>query len=155
MIRPTVSREQLKFTFGLRLPCFILAVEIRTMRPLAVSFDIALFCLVVYRVVLLLLRTMRVLTSVLKLTSYPKCLEVCVFDPSFTGNLSVIRKKMWLATEVLPVVGILTLFSIVAFGVIVEWAPYCLKVEHVEVYVFLHQVEHVNAQFLICVGEGT
>ena len=113
-------------------------MEVRTVIPLTVLFDVAQHCLIVFLMILLLLHTMRVLTSVLKFASHIILLVLHVFDPSFTCNLSVIREDVWLATVVTPVVGVLTLLSIVIPAFVIEWAPDCLKVENVEVYVFLH-----------------
>ena len=132
-----------------------MAVEIRTVISLAISLLVALACLVVVLVVLLLLPAMRVLASVLKFTSFPIHLDFAVSVPSIAASNAAVRKDMRFAAEVLPVVGVLAFFTEVLFVVFIVWAPDCLKMEHVEVYVFLHQVEHVNAQFLICVGEGT
>ena len=51
---------------------------------------------------------------------------------------------MRLAPVVLPIVRVLTLITLVAPHLVVEWAPNRLEVEHVEVIVLLHAVEEVN-----------
>ena len=131
-----------------------MAVEIRTVISSAVSLLVALSCLIVVLVVLLLLPAMRVLASVLQFAPFPIHLNFSASVPSFAANLTAVCKDMWFTAEVLPVVGVLASFTEVVLAVVIEWAPNCLEVEHVEVYVFLHQVEHVDAQFFISVGEG-
>ena len=124
------------------------------MISLAVFLLVALSCLVVVLVVLLLLPTMRFLASVLQLASFPIHLDFAASVPSFTRSQATVCKGMWFAAEVLPVVGVLAFFTEMISAVVIIWAPNCLEVEHVEVYVFLHQVEHVNAQLFLSVGEG-
>ena len=46
------------------------------------------------------------------------------------------------------------LLSEVFSAFVVKRAPNCLEMEHVEVYVFLHQMEDVNAQLIIRVCKG-
>jgi len=55
-----------------------------------------------------------------------------------------------LPSEVLPVVSVDAL-SFVVF--VVEWAPLCLKVEHVELTVTRHFVDQWCLDVLVVVGE--
>ena len=51
--------------------------------------------------------------------------------------------------------GILALVSHVALHLVVEGAPDCLEVEHVEVGILLHLVQQVDRQLVLVVGKRT
>ena len=58
-----------------------------------------------------------------------------------------------LSSEVLPVMSINTPFFIMIFA---PWAPYRLKVEHVEVSIFrFYKVQQINCDFILRVSKGT
>ena len=65
--------------------------------------------------------------------------------PELATLLCVVLEDMRLATEVLPVVSVLAFFTVVISAIVVKRAPNCLEMEHIEVYVFLHQMENVDA----------
>jgi len=58
-----------------------------------------------------------------------------------------------LASEVLPVVSVHTLFPAMLF--VTGRTPDGLEVEHIEVSIPLHLVYQVHRQFFLVVGEGT
>ena len=51
--------------------------------------------------------------------------------------------------------GILTLVTHVALHLVVEGAPDCLEVEHVEVGVLIHLVQQIDRKFVFVVGKST
>ena len=56
---------------------------------------------------------------------------------------------MWFASEVLPVVSVLALVTLVVPVFVVEWAPDCFEMEHVEIGISVHLVEHIDAQLIL------
>ena len=61
---------------------------------------------------------------------------------------------MWFAPVVLPIVGVLALFSHVAPHLIVKRAPHSFEMKHVKVTVLFHFVEQIYGKFFLEVSEG-
>ena len=95
---------------------------------------------VIVRMVFLFFPTMTIFTSVFQLTSIEICFSLFFCVPELALLSAFILKKMWLASEVLPVVRILALIPLMALVLIVERAPNCLEVEHIKVRVLFHLV---------------
>ena len=131
-----------------------LIVIIGTMYPRALFGSIALGHLVEVMVVKDLLPTVRVLATVLAITSFSVGLDLFALAPLGAAAVrALVRKDLGLSAEVLPVVSVLALLSVVGFGVVIEGAPDGLEVENVEVSVLFHFVQQIDAQLVLRVGE--
>ena len=91
---------------------------------------------------------MTISTSVFQLTPIEICFCLFFCVPELALLSSFIFKEVRLASEVLPVMCIFTLITLVVLVLIIERAPDCFEVEHIEVGVLLHLVQHVNTQFV-------
>ena len=104
---------------------------------------------VVVKVVLFFFPAVTILASVFKLTPVRVCLSLLLGAPELALILATVLVYVGLPSEVLPVVRVDTLVPEVVFALLIEGAPYCLKVEHVEVCISFHVVQFVNAQFIL------
>ena len=122
---------------------------------LALSDAVTLMDFVVVRVVLFLLPSVAVNTAVFKVTAIS--IDPCFFlgGPKVALLSRRILVDVRLAAEVLPIVGILTFITHVAPHLVVERAPDCLEVKHIEVIVLLHFMKKVNRQLFFKVSKGT
>lgn len=64
----------------------------------------------------------------------------------------VIIKDVWFSSKVLPVMSIVTL-SFVVF--LIKRTPFSFKVKHIEVSIFLHEMNYPSFNVLNGVSEGT
>lgn len=108
--------------------------------------------LVVQRVVFLLLPPVRVRTSIFVFASIRVDRDEVFALPLGTLLLLVVV-QVRLSSEVLPVVGIHTGISLV-FGLIVG-TPDGLEVEHVEVDISIHLVDHVHRELVLVMSKRT
>ena len=60
--------------------------------------------------------------------------------------------EMWLASEILPVVGVHAQLAVVV--VLPVRAPHSLEVKHVEVHINLILLNHLNRELRLVVGKG-
>ena len=122
---------------------------------LALSDAVTLMDFVVVRVVLFLLPSVAVNTAVFKVAAIS--IDPCFFLGG--PKVALLRRRILvdvrLAAEVLPIVGILTFITHVAPHLVVERAPDCLEVKHIEVIVLLHFMKKVNRQLFFKVSKGT
>ena len=95
---------------------------------------------VVIRMIFLLFPAMAIPTSILQLASIRVSLCLFLRIPELALLSAFIVKQVRLASEVLPVVRILTLVSLMFLVLVVERTPDCLEMEHVKVRVLLHFV---------------
>jgi hypothetical protein len=101
----------------------------------------ALTDFVVVRVVLLLLPSVTTPAPVLKLATIGVGLQFLFGVPVLTLLLGV-HIVVGLATVVLPIVGVNALFPLVLF--VTKRAPDSLEMEHVEISIFVHPLQHVH-----------
>ena len=89
--------------------------------------------LVIGRMVFKLFPAMAIDTTVFKIT--PICISLCLLlsRPKAALLPCQVLVQVWLASIVLPVVSIFALVPHVTSIFVVEWAPYCLEMEHVEI----------------------
>ena len=66
-------------------------------------------------------------------------------------RVRVVGKDVRFSSEVLPIVRVIALRLVV---LLVEWAPLCLEVVHVEVHIFLHKMDDSCLYVPNRVGEG-
>ena len=110
--------------------------------------------LVVVRVVFFLLPAMAVDTAVFQVAAITVVPCLLLSAPEAALLLRGVLVLVRLAPEVLPIVRVFALVALMAPHFVVEGAPDCLEVEHVEVGVLLHAVQQVYREFVLAVGEG-
>lgn len=93
---------------------------------------------VVEGMVLMLFPTMAFQTSSLQHTSLLILADKSTSLPISTKLMSVIAEDMRFSSEVLPVMSIVALGLVMLF---VEGTPLSLEIEHVEVSIFLHEMD--------------
>ena len=103
----------------------------------AVGSVVTLVNLVAVGVVLFFLPAVAVNAAILQVAPVAVRLGLLLRTPEAALFSRRVFVDMGLAAEVLPVVRVLTLIALVAPHFVVERAPDCLKVEHVEVAVLL------------------
>jgi hypothetical protein len=119
-------------------------MKIWTVRLNTVFTVFALIELVVFRVVLKLFPSMRMITSVLILAPISVIAYILLRTP-VTALLFSIIIQLWLPSKILPVMCINTLITLV-FCFIVR-TPNSLKMEHIEVRVVRELVNQLNWNF--------
>jgi hypothetical protein len=102
--------------------------------------------------VLLFFPPMTLLAWSLERTSFFIVANESLSFPVLTGLECIVIKYLGFPSEVLPVVGIITLGLVVVF---VEGTPLSLEVEHVEVRVLVHEVDYTWLNVSFGVGKGT
>ena len=115
----------------------------------AVLFQLTFVGFVIVRMVFLFFPTMTILASVFQLTPVEIGFSLFFCVPELALLSTFILEEMRLAAEVLPVMCIFTLIPLMVLVLIIERAPDCFEVEHVEVGVLIHLVQHVNAQLIL------
>ena len=104
--------------------------------------------------IFLLLPAVAVKTAILQFAPIKVRPRLLLGAPEFALLATVVLIYVRLAPKVLPIVSIFALISVMVPALLIERTPHCFKVEHVEVIVLLHVVQHVNAEFLLCVCES-
>ena len=115
---------------------------------------LAFIHLEIVRMIFLLLPAVAVQTAVLQLAAIKVRPRLLLGAPELALLPTVVLIDVRLAPKVLPIVSILALIPVMVPAFLIEWTPHCLKVEHVEVIVFLHVVQHVDAELLLRVGKS-
>ena len=110
---------------------------------------LTLHSLVVEVVVLLLFPPMTASASVFEFATISVSLGLIFGMPESALDAPVVFIDMWFAPEVLPVVSVLALVSLVVPVLVVEWAPDCFEMEHVEIGISVHLVEHIDAELIL------
>ena len=122
---------------------------------LPAALDVVACChLVVVRVVLFLLPAMAVDTAVFQVAAITVVPCLLLSAPEAALLLGEVLVLVRLAPVVLPIVRVFALVALMTPNFVVEGAPDCLEVEHVEVGVLLHAVQQVYGEFVLAVGKG-
>ena len=114
------------------------------------SFFLTRLRLVKKRVVLLLLPSMRVGTARLVRAPFDVLGDECPWLPVVAYLMALIFVDVGFPSEILPIVRINTLGFVV---LLIEGAPLCLEVEHVEVTVLLHLMDQSSFKILGAMSE--
>ena len=122
----------------------------RTLVDLSALYLWAWSCLIIERVVLLLLPTMRSETSGLQNAPFFVLTNEGARLPILTKFMSIVVKDVRLSSEVLPVVSVVALSLIV---LLVERTPLCLEIELVVVGILLHSVNYASLQISLRVSK--
>ena len=96
---------------------------------------------------------MAILASILQLASIKVSLGLFLGFPEFALIFAFVIVQARLASEVLPVVCVLTLVALMILVLIIERAPDCLEMEHVEVCILLHFMQEIYVEFFFRVSE--
>lgn len=122
----------------------------RTLVDLSALYLWTWSCLIVERVVLLLLPTMRSETSGLQDAPFFVLTNEGARLPILTKFMSIVVKDVRLSSEVLPVVSVVALGLVV---LLVERTPFSLEVELVIVSILLHSMNDASLQIRLRVSE--
>lgn len=98
-----------------------------------INITVALMKLVVGGMVFKLFPAVAIYTTVFKITSIGISLCLLLSRPKATLLPCRVLIQMGAASIILPVVSILALVPHMASHFVVEWAPDCLEMEHVEI----------------------
>lgn len=134
------------------LPLVTIIVIVGAMRFVAELPMLTRVKLVVFRVILLLLPAMALVTLILIGTAILVLVYELPWAP-ICALVSLIDIELRLASEVLPVVGKDTLISLVI--VFVVGAPHSLEVKHVEVWVVIESVYQLHGDLRLRMCERT
>lgn len=122
------------------------------MRFSALFYLSARMHLIIQRMILLLLPSMRVLASILMFASISIGLNEVLCFPLGTLFLFIV-KDMRFTSEILPIMSINA--RIPGMISITVWTPDCFEMKHVEISVLLELIQQVNSDFIFRVSEST
>ena len=111
---------------------------------LTAQTTIAFMHSIIFRMVLLLLPAVTVHATVLKVAAIAVSFSLLFGAPVAALLLARILVDVRLAAVVLPIMSVFALIAHVATHFIIEWAPNCLEMKHVEVIVLVHLVQQVD-----------
>ena len=127
------------------------SMVIRTLKTCIALFFITGSGLVEQRMILLLFPAVTLRTGGLEWATFFVAANEGFWFPTFAGLVDVVVKIGGLSAEILPVVSVVTLGLVVLF---VEWTPLCLKEEHIEIEVLLHEVDYPGFDISDRVSKG-